>query len=319
GATYSWTGPNGFISTTQNPSVVNVPAADSGTYTLTINNGCASNSVPVVVIVHPQPVSRAGAGTSVCEGTLALLSGSITYAGGGTWSSSGNGSFSPSATTLNASYLPGSNDVTSGTVWLFLTSTGNGTCSMAKDSLKLRVNPKPVADFKFTVDCKLTQADFQDASTLSHGTIQSWKWQFGDSLNSNVQNITHTYAGAGTYLVSLTVKSDSGCMASRLDTVVIPHCSEAGVNPAALPSAFTPNGDGHNDIFYVRGGPFLKLDFAVYNNWGNLIFHSTSQNDGWDGTYNGALQPGGTYVWIVTGETIDNRPVKLSGNVTLIR
>ncbi|MFI5151179.1 MAG: PKD domain-containing protein, partial [Bacteroidia bacterium] len=313
GATYNWTGPNGYTSTTQNPSIAGSTAADSGFYFITVTlNGCTSKvGDSTKVAINSSSVTAMGKyNTPLCNGTTLLLTANTVN--GVSYSWTGPNGFTSSTQNPSLVNVVASD---SGTYTL----TMNNGCASNSAQVAVHVLPLPVADFKFTVDCKLTQADFQDASTMSHGTIQSWKWQFGDSLSSTVQNTTHTYGSAGTYLTTLTVKSDSGCMASRRDTVVIPHCSEAIVNPAALPTAFTPNGDGHNDIFFVRGGPFTRLDFMIYNNWGNLIFHSTSQNSGWDGTYNGALQPGGTYVWVLTGETIDNRNVKMTGNVTLIR
>jgi gliding motility-associated-like protein len=86
-----------------------------------------------------------------------------------------------------------------------------------------------------------------------------------------------------------------------------------------LPTAFTPNGDGHNDILFIRGGPFKELDMRIYNEWGNEIFHGTSQAEGWDGTIKGEPQPGGKYIWTLKGISIHNDPVKSAGQIMLIR
>ena len=64
---------------------------------------------------------------------------------------------------------------------------------------------------------------------------------------------------------------------------------------------------------------FKELQFDIYNNWGEIIFTSTEQSFGWDGTYNSAIQPMGVYVYTVKATTLDDVQHELSGDVTLIR
>jgi gliding motility-associated-like protein len=162
-------------------------------------------------------------------------------------------------------------------------------------------------------------AMFTDGSSISQGSIGGWSWNFGDSTTSVLQNSNHTYTGPGTYPITLVVTSDSGCTSVYRDTITINPCNDAIVNGPAVPTGFTPNGDGINDILYVRGGPFSDLDFRIFNEWGNEIFRSTSQSVGWDGTYKGKPQQEGTYVYTLVGTTMDNVKFKVSGDVTLLR
>jgi gliding motility-associated-like protein len=87
----------------------------------------------------------------------------------------------------------------------------------------------------------------------------------------------------------------------------------------AIPSAFTPNDDGHNDFLYVRGGPLKEMDWRIYNEWGNELFHATTQDQGWDGKYRGKVQPAGRYVYTLTGETYGGDKISMKGDVTIIR
>jgi gliding motility-associated-like protein len=87
-----------------------------------------------------------------------------------------------------------------------------------------------------------------------------------------------------------------------------------------LPTAFTPNGDGLNDVVrpYVIGMKGLK-SFSIYNRGGNLIFHTTKTGEGWDGTYKGEKQVPAVYVWILEYFDSDNKVVLAKGALTLIR
>jgi gliding motility-associated-like protein len=181
----------------------------------------------------------------------------------------------------------------------------------------VNVNPSPLALYSDTTTCPYDGL-YTDESSIGTGAIVSWAWDFGDSTASALQNPTHTYADTGMYIVSLAVTSDSGCVSVFSDTTFIVLCSDT-VSPPVLPGAFTPNGDGHNDVFLVRGGPMLEMELKVYNEWDNCIFTSTSQSFGWDGTYKGKPQPAGTYIWTFTGTTADGTPVNMYGSVTILR
>ncbi|HEX4876339.1 MAG TPA: PKD domain-containing protein [Chitinophagaceae bacterium] len=87
-----------------------------------------------------------------------------------------------------------------------------------------------------------------------------------------------------------------------------------------LPTAFTPNGDGLNDIVrpYLVGMKSLK-SFSIFNRWGTLIFYSTKEGDGWDGKSKGVMQDGGVYVWMLEFYTNDNKLITEKGTITLIR
>lgn len=87
-----------------------------------------------------------------------------------------------------------------------------------------------------------------------------------------------------------------------------------------LPSAFTPNGDGINDLLYIRGWGLEKLiDFKIFNRFGELVYQSNNIDKGWDGTYKGKLLPNETYQYIVKAYTYKNEIISKSGNIKLIR
>ncbi|MCU0434007.1 MAG: PKD domain-containing protein [Bacteroidia bacterium] len=175
------------------------------------------------------------------------------------------------------------------------------------------IYPSPTAQFTsnpFGYGNTMQQIQFTDQS---FSNIASWLWNWGDSTApSVVPNPSHAWQQAGTYIVTLVVADTNGCTDTALTEYIIS-------TPPDVPSGFSPNGDGQNDVFQVFGGPFTNLEVRIYNNWGELIFTSTSQANSWDGTRDGIPQAVGVYVYTVRATTPDGRDYFLSGDVTLLR
>ena len=113
----------------------------------------------------------------------------------------------------------------------------------------------------------------------------------------------------------LTVKNDDGCAAK--DTIRIKVYEHLDIY---VPSAFTPNGDGRNDVLHVIAPGLKQLDyFRVYNRWGQVVFESKDLLKGWDGRINGQLPETGVYVWIMRGVNYLGDVIGRRGTVTLIR
>jgi gliding motility-associated-like protein len=165
------------------------------------------------------------------------------------------------------------------------------------------INPNPVQ--------ALETATFTDLST-GPSSLVNWYWSFGDSAVANSQNVTHIYDSQGTLPVLLVVKDINGCLDSARKEITV-------ILLPGVPTAFTPNGDGQNDLFLVRGGPFKTINVRVYNNWGQLIFETNDQLEGWNGTFNGTEQPVGVFVWVVEVEMFNGEKIKKTGDVTLLR
>jgi gliding motility-associated-like protein len=149
GITYSWTGPNGFTSASQNPIIGNVTKANAGTYILTeIGSGCIGVTGSVNVAVDDPPIATAGANQTICTNAQAvnlngIISGGTTT---GVWASSGTGTFLPAINFLNAQYIPSDEDKTSGSVVLTLRSTSKDDCNIAISSLTVTIQQGPVAN-----------------------------------------------------------------------------------------------------------------------------------------------------------------------------
>jgi len=147
----------------------------------------------------------------------------------------------------------------------------------------------------------------------SIGNVYNWKPAI--QLSSYNKQYTEFFATGNdvTYLIDIT----DGHACITTDTLLMQVLKNPGYY---LPSAFTPNGDGLNDIIkpYLVGMKELK-SFSIFNRWGNLIFFSKKEGEGWDGKFKGIDQPTGAYVWILEFYNIDNVLVKEKGTITLIR
>jgi gliding motility-associated-like protein len=148
--------------------------------------------------------------------------------------------------------------------------------------------------------------------TTETGSSFQWLPTFGLD-NPNIGNPYASPTETTTYYV--TALDVNGCQVT--DSLIVIVNKDAFVN---LPSAFSPNKDGKNDFFRViYKGIFNMDEFAIYNRWGQKIWFTNNVNEGWDGTINGEPAPVGTYVFMLTGNDLDNNAILKQGNVTVVR
>ncbi|MBL7962840.1 MAG: gliding motility-associated C-terminal domain-containing protein [Flavobacteriales bacterium] len=178
----------------------------------------------------------------------------------------------------------------------------------------IQVLEAPVANFGYTGEQFVGEPITFTDSTAD---AVSWIYDFGDGQGGSLlQNPVYSYSEPGAYIVVLTAINAAGC-ADRDSALIIIDSRE--ILPPKFPNAFSPNGDGVNDVFLVRGGPFETMDLKIYNGWGELIFQSDDPLFGWDGTYKGQTEVNGVYVYSVEATTFDGRAHSRTGSVTLIR
>jgi hypothetical protein len=187
------------------------------------------------------------------------------------------------------------------------------TCNLRDTfTTNLSVHDNPIAGFSWGPDPAQENTPTQ-FTNLSKGA-QGYFWDFGDGDTSRLVSPLHQYKATALFNACLLAYNSFGCF----DTL----CQEVPALINALfdiPSAFTPNGDGINDRLLVRGYGISKLDFRVYNRWGQLVYHSADQSDGWDGKFKGTLQPMDAYAYVVDVVFSDGNKATKKGNVTLIR
>tara|TARA_R110002072_G_scaffold291008_1_gene458899 strand:- start:15575 stop:19000 length:3426 start_codon:yes stop_codon:yes gene_type:complete len=176
------------------------------------NLNCTPVLDSVLILFTPEPTVDAGTNFLTCTNdATVVLSGTIAGATTtGVWTG-GAGSFSPNNTDLSASYTPTAGEITSGNVFLTLTSTNNGTCMAVNDNVQISFIAPPTANFNFTEECLNNQTVFTDFSFSGFGTIDTWSWDFDDATSSTNQNENHLYTTPGAYNVELLVTTTAGC------------------------------------------------------------------------------------------------------------
>ncbi len=154
-------------------------------------------------------------------------------------------------------------------------------------------------------------------SNLSENT-DTYTWDFGDGQSSDMIQPLHKYKNVGTYNVTLTAFSNKGC--SDTETMVVKIDDELSFY---APDAFTPNADGHNEIFCVYGNGVKEQNFSlrVFNRWGEEVFVSSKPKEGWNGKYKnrGNFCSVGHYTWVCSYTDIYGVEHEISGVVALIR
>ncbi|GAB4205723.1 MAG: hypothetical protein Fur0023_14830 [Bacteroidia bacterium] len=177
------------------------------------NNGlCNAVSDSIQVFFTVPPSVNAGFDMFSCKNNPATaLSGTISGATTtGIWSN-GTGTFIPSNSVTNSTYIPSSTELSAGYVILNLTSTNNGNCLSVSDQVRIDFKEKPYANFLFSNVCNKQYTPFTDFSVPVNGSLSYWHWDFGDGDTSNVQNPNHLYTNAGSFNVGLIVANSYGC------------------------------------------------------------------------------------------------------------
>lgn len=286
GGTYAWSGPGGFSSTEQNPSVDSVLQADGGTYTVTVTGtGGCTGSQSVTVIVETTPVASCDNNNPACPGDPLMLIAS----GGTAYAWSGPGGF---ASTEQNPVITNATSSASGTYFVIVSSAAGCTAS-AQTTVTY---PQPIV-ISGVVSQNATDHMGSIDITASGGQLPySYQWSNG----ATSEDVTGLFSG--TYMVLLT---DAGnCQAA--DTFVVDI-------PLIIPNAITPNDDAINDDFEIINiGAYKEVTLEIYNRWGDLLFRFEGSGaeyampeKRWDGTHNGKALPMGSYLYILSLDEMD--------------
>ncbi|MFB6305977.1 MAG: hypothetical protein ABEH43_03145 [Flavobacteriales bacterium] len=261
------------------PTAGEISAGSVDLYLRTLGNrGCEADTDTVTITINKLPTADAGPNDTVCEGVgYTLSSASIGgTASSGSWSTSGDGSFD-NASNVNATYTPGSNDGSNGSVTLTLTTDDpSGPCGAVSSSMTLTVNPAPSASITpdpasvcVNEDLSLDGAPSGGSTPYSH----SWTGDTGPLSATNVQAPTFNSSSSSNASLTYTVTDDSGCTASDNITVTV----------NSLPTADAGNDTsicyGDNVTLSASGGS--SYSWSTGDNTQNTIVSPTDTSDYW--------------------------------------
>jgi gliding motility-associated-like protein len=229
GATYNWTGPNGFLAISQNTAINNTSIADTGLYKVTATvNGCTSAAGNTIAVVKQPAIANAGTDQIVCaNNSIVNLAGTVT--GGSTtgqWSTSGTGTFTAGITSLAGTYTPGNADKANGRVILGLASTNNSVCPSSISSIVVRITSAPTADAGPDQNVCSNKATviLNGQVTAASGGI--WSTSGTGIFNPSKTSLNATYApGAsdiakGKVALTLTTTDHGNCVAVADEMIV---------------------------------------------------------------------------------------------------
>lgn len=317
--TYSWTWPTGSVienGTGQGPYVVRFNAI--GTFDIGLvasENGCASPLATHRILVKQTPSVSIGLRNNiVCTDDPAYIEirdvdmEIQTYAWdlGAAYTTNGSG-----AADGKGPYYLAWPQAGNYTVSLAVTAK-DGCISKATDTIM--VHERPEAKISGAVSEDICTGEDVELSASVNNSKYSYKWLpaqlFDYDYNSPVVK-AHADKSA---MVTLEVTNEYGC--TSMDSVMLhtkPCCE------LYLPSAFSPNGDGKNDLFRILNPGRHKLEsLKVYNRYGQEVFTTSNEADGWNGSYNGVAQEIGTYQYMVKYKC-DGKDNYIKGEVTLVR
>lgn len=298
-ASFSWLPTGGTAATaTVSPTITT-------TYTVQgLDNAGCPYSRQVTVVVNQVPAAPVVPNVPVCNGRNGTLSVQSPQAGYTyTWYSSAAG-----GTALGTGATFPVNNVTAPATY-YVSASANSCTSSTRTAVQVSVLAVPQVNAG--PDITIIVGDvYQMIATGSNG---SYQWTPATGLSAaNVLNPTAQPTVTTTY--TLAVTDPSGCVSTDdMVITVLPYC----VKPM---EAFTPNGDGQNDLWLVTNGACLEYaSVGVYNRYGAPVYENSNYKNNWDGTYNGKPLPDGTYYFIINYKLINGKGAYARGTVTILR
>jgi len=311
---WSWDFGDGNSSTLQNPSNQYNTA---GTFDVMLraiaNDGCVGDTTKQLVVNAKPAVVIANDSVGVCSGdnvTFTIqnpLSGA-TY----NWYDAATG-----GTLLGTGTSYTVNNVTSKIV-VFAEAVLAGCSSDTRDRATAYVLPNVSAPVVVVDSLGADLIRFRwnavpNAASYEVSTDNGTTWQ---TPSSGPLGLTHTITGLQPRTSrTLIVRANGGCQ----QAVSGPVTGTTLTDQIFIPNSFTPNGDGLNDVLRVYGYVIKDLRFMIFNQWGEKVFETRSQVNGWDGRYKGKLQPSGVYMYVCEMVLADGRKIQKKGSINLIR
>lgn len=184
------------------------------------------------------------------------------------------------------------------------------------DTFDITYNVTPIGAGNVEVDLIIPPIYPHTESYITNTVVNLFEYELLPEIYSfdHWESKNHTILpSSSSALATFNVLADDTITAVYIEVPIPPK------QGAHLPSAFSPNGDGNNDVLFVYGGQVETISIAIYDRWGELIWETKDETEGWDGTYKGKEASAGVYVYKMKVRFWEGDVEEKSGNVTLIR
>ncbi|MDD3878356.1 MAG: gliding motility-associated C-terminal domain-containing protein, partial [Bacteroidales bacterium] len=303
GNSYTWFPP----STLDNPYIANpiaAPIANTTQYIITVVDGataCINRDTIIVTMLNPL-IANAGIDVEICAYDSIQIGAALVEGQFYSWFPQ---------TGLSNPFAPNPMASPSETVNYILTVTDTAGCDPITDEILVLVHPLPDANAGID-DTIMSGASTQLIAT---GGVQYFWFPVEGLSNAFLFNPIASPDSSTDYMV--TVTDIFGCKNTDTVSIVVFFFEE----PFWVPTAFSPNNDGLNDILFVRGGNYETFEFTVFNRYGEEIFKSRDVENGWDGRNQttGEKMPSAAYVYRIVVKLINGEIKEGRGIVNLVR
>ncbi|MCH8546864.1 MAG: gliding motility-associated C-terminal domain-containing protein [Cryomorphaceae bacterium] len=310
----NWSGPSG--GSTGSQLIINGP----GTYTLTADGFCSNTPQTYSITVDPDTI-RLDTTLTFCEGDSVVFFDTIVF----TDTPFQYTRDSAACDTIYSVSINYSNETiprdTSAVLCRGESFAHGNNVFTEEGTFNYIINNPNGCDFEYTVDIVVLEdpeifLDFEDNQLCDGDELQLRVLNIGDGdvlWNTNETSSTIIVTQAGVYAVEVT--GDCGVQSESVQIEVI-NC----LPRLFIPSAFTPNGDGRNDVFLVKGSTVASFTMYIYDRWGNEVFSTNTIDEGWDGNINGQPAPMGVYVYSIIATGFETEDIlRERGSISLIR
>lgn len=311
GTNYQWTVSGGVINYGNGTNSISVTWNGAGAQQVTVTalnttTGCDSSvTFKVMVDSLAKPVIQAP-DMYGCAPFSAVFTGN-------TYSSNYHYTWTFGDGYTNFSVSPSHKYTSPGTYPVKLVMTNNTGCADTATAL-VNVYPSPDAGFNMHYSPDIYYAGSELSLNNTSAGASSYSWDFGNGDNSTVFEPDYKYATRGTYTITLAVVNQYGCRdvtQQRLE-VKVPE-------DLYIPNAFTPNGDGNNNNFFVVTKNITAMHIDIFNRWGEQIYSSDDPAFQWDGLYLGKPVQDGVYVYLLKATGEEGTSFTRQGTVTVLK
>lgn len=298
GETFQWIIDNQLVASTPEHTVQSFVSLD---VVLQITDACqqiAGDTVRILIPDTALSISLAD-DTLICPGQFAML-----YA-------SAQGGESPYAFQWNDDYLGDAVQVSPQSTTNYHLTVRDICGRVVEGDMLVQINPV-IANFSVT---SLGEESFLFTAMPEPSCDScSYFWNFGDETTSYDSVATHEYDGLSDYMAQLTVINAIGC-ANTQEYLI------EGPAYFYVPNAFSPNGDGLNDVFAVVGNSFAEYELTIFNRWGSVVFHSTNPEEVWVGDVGSGdfYVPNASYSYVIRVKGFDSETIRRTGQINIMR